>query len=65
MKIPFGTLDNGDKYLTHDQLLNDSRLLNFYSREKQYFREGPWNMDIVIYDNPRDKIWEAITGASR
>lgn len=65
VEVPFGVQEDGSKYLTAEQLINDPELMAFYERFKNCFKPGPFNMDIVIYDNPKERIWSAIQEVSR
>lgn len=64
VEVPFVVLSDGSKILTHMQLMEDPELMAFYNRYKNCFTTL-LNMDAVRFDDPKDRIWAAISEAGR
>lgn len=64
MEVPFVVLSDGSKILTHTQLMEDPELMAFYNRYKKSFTTL-LNMDAVRFDDPKDRVWTAISEAGR
>lgn len=67
MEVPFTILPDGSKVLTYEQLTGDVALMQFYNRFKSNFTTMT-DMNAVKFNDPnagKDRIWDAIKGASR